>query len=157
MNLTSRQRRLINEINLDPGLRRAANMARTAPTDRELGWVGGKKFRGNKDSVNIEYTPGDDKVVGQFAYHTHPVPQGQDNVIFSFPSVQDLESAAQMSVHGIRGITIFAGSYYTAIAPVDISKTRNYNRYVSAMKRGDIEDAIAAIKWCGFDIETGQH
>lgn len=141
---------------LDPNIMKAAYIAKNAPSTHEIGWLGHKKFHGQKDKVQVKFDPSDDEIQNQYIYHTHPRKKNQ-NPLHAMPSIQDLNSAIKAAENGLRGIVIFSGMYYTVIAPTDRAKKDNhYFEYSNALKRGDIEDSIKALEKFGFDIETGE-
>lgn len=143
-------------MKLDPEIRRAAYIAKSAPSSHEIGWLGHKKFRGSKDKVQIKFDPNDDKIKDKYIYHTHPY-RGDSNPLYAMPSAQDLKVSIKVVSQGLRGIVIFAGKYYTVIAPTEKAAIdAKMFKYDKALKRGDIEDAIKEIENLGFDIETGE-
>lgn len=104
----------------------------------------------------MKFDPNDEKIKDKYIYHTHPY-KGDSNPLYAMPSAQDLKVAINVVQQGLRGIVIFAGKYYTVIAPTDkASADAKLFKYDKALKRGDIEDAIKAIEQAGFDIETGE-
>lgn len=141
---------------LDPDIVRASYVAKSAPSSHEIGWLGHKKFRGSKDKVQVKFDPNDEQIKDKYIYHTHPY-RGNSNPLYAMPSAQDLKVAVQVIQQGLRGIVIFAGKYYTVIAPTEkASAEAKMFSYDKALKRGDIEDAIREIEKLGFDIETGE-
>lgn len=141
---------------LDPDIVRASYIAKSAPSSHEIGWLGHKKFRGSKDKVQVKFDPNDEQIKDKYIYHTHPY-RGESNPLYSMPSAQDLKVAASIIKQGLRGIVIFAGKYYTVIAPTeDVSPDSKLFGYDKALKRGDIEDALKELERLGFDVETGE-
>lgn len=154
--LTQAFRNLIVETIKDPDIVRASYIAKSAPSTHEIGWLGHKKFRGTKDKVQVKFDPNDPEIQEQYLFHTHPY-EDEATPLHAMPSTQDLTQAAQIVQHGLKGIVIFSGEYYTIIVPTDKVKNRLHaSSYEDALKRGDIEDAIKGIEKLGFDIETGK-
>lgn len=154
--LTEAYGSLIKEANTAPELIRASYIAKSAPSTHEIGWLGHKKFKGTKDKVQVEFDPSDEKIQDEYLYHTHPV-EGNATPFNAMPSEQDLESAKSVATKGLKGIVVFAHPYYTVITATDKTKEKsNYTRYIEAIKRSDIEDAVKEIEKLGFDIETGK-
>lgn len=154
--LTKAYSRLVNEAATTPEIIRASYIAKSAPSTHEIGWLGHKKFKGTKEKVQIEFDPNDEKIQDEYLYHTHPV-DGDATPFNAMPSEQDLESAKSVVTKGLKGIVVFAHPYYTVITATKKTKEKtNYNRYIEAIKRNDIEDAVKEIEKLGFDIETGK-
>lgn len=141
---------------LDPNIMKAAYIARSAPSTHEIGWLGHKKFHGQKDKVQVKFDPNNEDIQNQYIYHTHPA-KNNPTPLHALPSVQDLNSAIKATSSGLKGIVIFSGQYYTVIAPTDRAKEDNkFFKYSKALKRGDIEDSLKALEALGFDVETGE-
>ncbi len=154
--LTEAYRRLIDETSTAPEIIRASYIAKSAPSTHEIGWLGHKKFKGTKEKVQIAFDPSDEKIRDEYIYHTHPV-QGDATPFNAMPSEQDLDSAKSVVTKGLKGIVVFAHPYYTVITATDKTKEKsNYKRYIEAIQRSDIEDAVKEIEKLGFDIETGK-
>lgn len=137
-----------------------AYIVRSAPSNKEIGFIGhtpNKKFTGDKESVQIEFDPSDPDIKDNYVYHTHPVGPEGPNPIRALPSEQDLISAVENAHHGLVGLVIYNGNYYTVIVPTTRVKGKmNVRNYIKALNRGDIEDALKALERLGFDIETGE-
>lgn len=153
---TSSYKLLLSEAGLDPEVRRASYIAKSAPSTHEIGWLGHKKFRGSKDKVQIKFDPNDPQIKDKYIYHTHPY-EDAPTPLHAMPSEQDLIEATNVIRQGMKGIVIFSGQYYTVVVPTDKVKEKLFaNSYNKALQRGDIEDAIKEIERLGFDIETGE-
>lgn len=140
---------------------RHSYVAKNAPSDHEIGWLGHKRFKGSKDKVQVSFDPNDPTLKDNYVYHTHPAENPTQ--LHSFPSEQDLISSIKQSMYGLMGSVIFSGPYYTVVVPTEKavesygkSGKLNSHKYYEALKRGDIEDSIRQLDILGFDIETGE-
>lgn len=140
--------------------RRYAYIAKHAPSTQEIGWLGhdpGKRFKGDREKVQIKFDPSDPQIKDKYVYHTHPIGPEGPNPLRALPSEEDLILAINNSQYGLTGLVIYNGQYYTIVVPTTKMKDRlNTSSYDRALKRGDIEDSIKALERMGFDIETGQ-
>ena len=145
----------IVESKLDPDLTQQAYIARRHKGDPEVGWLGHieKEFKGQKDKVQIEFDPNDPEIKKMYIYHTHPA--DEPSPFTALPSEQDLQSAVENLEYGLRGIVVFSGDFYTIAAPIK-PDNKIYTKYVEAVKRHDIDDAINELEKIGFDVETGK-
>lgn len=139
---------------LDKDLVRNSYIAKSAPSSHEIGWLGHKRFSGDKESVQVKFDPNDEKIKDSFIYHTHP--NDNPSPLTAMPSEQDLISAVMNIEHGLRGIVIFSGEYYTIVVPTEKVKSSHFKQYMNAIEDGDIEDAIKKLEHDGFDVETGK-
>jgi len=140
---------------IDGQIRKNAYIAKSAPSTHEIGWLGHRKFRGSKESVQIRFDPTDPDIKDNYIFHTHP--SDEPSPIRAMPSETDLQTAANSTEHGLMGTVIFCGPFYTVIMPTTRTKDRIMaRRYEEAIRRGDMEDAIKEIEKLGFDIETGE-
>lgn len=151
----------ILEVSIDPQIQRQAYIAKSSPSNNEVGWLGHKEretFKGTKDRVQVKFDPTDEEIKENYIYHTHP--SENPSPLTAMPSGQDLMSAVESAKYGIQGIVIFSGKskqFYTVVVPTnrtDLSKSK-INRYEEAIKRGDIEDSIKHLERMKFDVETG--
>jgi len=145
---------------LDPksAARRFSYVTKTAPSDREIGFIGhapGKRFSGDKSKVQIKFDPSDPEIQKAYVYHTHPYGPEGPSALGSLPSEQDLVSAVENSQRGLMGLVIYNGPFYTVVVPTDRVKD-DFTSYAQAIKRHDIEDAVKALDRAGFDVETGK-
>lgn len=140
--------------------RRYAYIAKNAPSEHEIGWLGhepGKKFRGDPEKVQIKFDPADPEIQEKYVYHTHPVGPEGPNPLMALPSSEDLVSSVNNAQRGLAGIVIYHGDYYTVVVPTNkIGDKLHTTNYENTLQRGDIEDAIRCLGSLGFDIETGQ-
>ena len=139
---------------LDPDLVRHAYIAKNAPSEHEIGWLGHKRFKGDEKHVQIKFDPSDPEIQDKFTYHTHPA--DEPTPLTALPSEQDLIAAAMATDVGLRGIVIFSGNFYTVIVPTERVKGGHFKQYIDCLSRGDIEDAIKELEKAGFDVETGK-
>lgn len=142
-------------------LRKAYITARRR-SNNEHGWLGHVKSgsinptTGNRNSVQVKFNPRDPDIQNSYLTHTHP--SENPSPLTAMPSDVDLMSVLDsVSEHGIIGGVIFSGPFYTVFVPSsDARKSVNCRRYLTALKRGDIEDSLIELKRIGFDVETGK-
>lgn len=127
----------------------------------ERGWLGHLKGKidpttGKRDSVQVEFDPNDGDIQRSYLTHTHP--SDNPSPITALPSDVDLMSVLDsVNEYQIQGGVIYSGPYYTVFVPLaKARKSANCKRYLDAVKRGDIEDALIELKKIGFDVETGK-
>src|SRR3989304_347780 len=96
---------------LDRDFIRQSYIAKNAPSDHEIGWLGQKRLQGTKRDVQIKFDPTDPELKEKFIYHTHPAEEPSSAT--ALPSLRDLETSIQNTELGLRGIVVFSGDYYT--------------------------------------------
>ena len=138
---------------MDREIKKQAYIAKHIPSTHEVGWLGHKKFKGRKDSVQIKFDPTDPDIKNKYIFHTHP--SDEPSALSAMPSMADLDSAIDSAENGVMGIVTFSGPYYSITVPTNKASTTKIKRYREAIARGDIEDAIKEMEKMGFDIETG--
>lgn len=148
----------------DIDVRKMGRIAQSAPKNRERGWIGDKKFTGDKSSVTIKYDPTEMEDVEtwqRFACHTHP---DNGNPIAAFPSVQDLNAFSKFNIKNLDeidengsdliGIVVFCGKNYVKLQNKNLKDRLQTSNYEKALKTGDTEGAIKALEAMGFMVET---
>jgi hypothetical protein len=140
---------------VDSQIRKQAYIAKSAPSTHEIGWLGHKRFSGDKKSVQIKFDPSDPDIKDNYIFHTHPY-DDDASALRAMPSHTDLQTAIDSAEYGLMGMVVFCGPYYSVVVPTTKAKDITTNSYEDAINRGDIEDAIKEIERIGFDIETGK-
>lgn len=179
MNLTNPQKRFNTikesfENKIDQAINQHKGWARTAPKGYEIATIGrsGKKFTGNRDSVQISFDLNDKNING-FISHTHPT-KGQPTPLGCLPSAEDLESCIQFMTgatsqdkdhnHGnqiindpsnIEGSIIWHGNYYCAFIPTEKVNLNTVPQYLNRLKEGDYTKALQLLTNMGFIVKTG--
>jgi len=149
---------ILYEKNLDPNIVR--HLTRPLPDNQEIAWVDNQTpQQGGKKQTSFTYDKDDPNIKDQFVYHNHPTRGKKPQIINTFPSKKDLESAKQLKSHGAKGIGIFNDhEYYISLVPKDDSQVNQHKvkEYKKAVKQNKPEAAIENLEDLGFDIELGE-